>query len=77
MPSDFFERLVQDRRDGIAPPQVEQMKQAEPEPEPPASPEVTFSPGVVPGAWTCSRCFALVDGRLTPNHADWHRRIGG
>lgn len=74
MGSKFFDQLVNDRRDGIAPPQLEQMKQAEPEPDEQRPSEVTFSASSVPGAWSCNRCFALVDGRLTPNHADWHYR---
>ena len=79
MASEFFERLVQDRRDGTAPPQVAQLQEAEIRQGPPPEAEVvtTFSASAVAGAWSCDRCHALVDGRLTPNHADWHRRLGG
>ncbi len=74
MPSDFFERLVQDRRDGIAPPQIEQMQETAPEPEKP--PEVTFWPTDLPGVMECQRCWCLVREVRAPDHADEHYRGG-
>ena len=71
--SRFFEQLVNDRRDGIAPPQVEQ--RAEAEPPPPL--EVTFSLFSGTGLVVCDRCGACIDTLRAPDHTDWHRRVGG
>jgi hypothetical protein len=70
--TNFFDQLVNDRREGIAPPQVEHLRQVAP-------PEVTFwelcdPPN--PALWECSRCFALVTGSSSANHADWHYLTG-
>ncbi len=73
---DFHERLIQARRDGTAPGMPGYLPE-DPEPETrEAGPEATFSASLVAGMWSCSLCFGTVDGRLTPNHADWHRRLG-
>ncbi len=76
MPSDFFEQLVQNRRDGIAPPQIEQMKQGEPEPEQQKPPQVTYWPTDLPGVVECQRCWSLVRDVRAPDHADEHYRGG-
>lgn len=68
----FFEDLVQSRREGTAPPQVEQAG-------PPEPPEITFDPSLIPGAWSCGGpdgCGALVEGRLTDFHTAWHHDAG-
>lgn len=71
MPNAFFDKLVSDRRDGIAPPQLEAA-----EPAGGAAPLVVFHPAPFDGLSTCGRCLALLVTEHAPAHAQWHREAG-
>lgn len=69
--SDFFEKLVNDRRDGIAPPQVGAAPAGESH-----DLQVNFYPAPFDGLSTCGRCCALLVTEYAPSHKEWHRQQG-
>jgi len=69
VPSEFFNQLVQARRE--IPPETpgEEAK--------PTEIMVNFFPAPYDGLSTCGLCLALVITEYAPTHADWHRQRGG
>ncbi len=69
MPSEFFNQLVQARRDGTAPQPDAPAKE-------PSPLQVNFYPAPFDGLSTCGRCMALLVTEYAPTHAEWHREQG-
>ncbi len=80
MPSEFFNQLVQARREGTAPPQLAQPTAGAgggadvPSGERSNAAEVTFRPPSEGVPLVCSGCGVLVDAGAVPLHADTHRQ---